>query len=82
MQRIFWGIIGIVFIGLLATGSVLGWQFYHKLEHEVITRFSDHRWEVPSKIYAHPVLLYPGLSIADVDLFAQLERLDYRSRGR
>ncbi len=78
MQRIFWGIIGIVFLGLLATGSVLGWQFYHKLEHEVITRFSDHRWEVPSKIYAQPLLLYPGLSIADVDLFAQLERLDYQ----
>ena len=78
MQRIFWGIVGLVFLGLLATGGVLGWQFYHKLEHDVVSRFSDHRWEVPSKIYAQPLLLYPGLNIVDVDLFAQLGRLDYR----
>ena len=78
MQRIFWGLVVCIFIGLFGTSIVLGWQFYEKLEHEVVTRFSDHRWEVPSKVYARPVLLYPGLNIEEVALFDQLERLDYR----
>ncbi len=78
MQRIFWSLIGCIFLGLLGTAGVLGWQFYHKLEHEVVRRFSDHRWAVPSKIYARPLLLYPGLNIEEIALFDQLARLDYQ----
>ena len=78
MQRIFWSLTGCIFLGLLGTASVLGWQFYHKLEHEVVRRFSDYRWAVPSKVYARPLLLYPGLNIEEVALFDQLARLDYQ----
>lgn len=78
MKRIFWKLIGCIFLGLLGVASVLGWQFYHKLEHEVVKRFSGHHWAVPSKIYARPLLLYPGLNIEEVALFDQLARLDYQ----
>ena len=61
--------IGCIFLGLLGTASVLGWQFFHKLEHEAVKRFSDHRWAVPSKVYARPLLLYPGLNIEEIALF-------------
>lgn len=56
----------------------MGWRFYKKLENEVISRFSNHQWEVPSKLYAEPVLLYPGMDIAKVGLLDLLGRLDYR----
>ena len=58
MQRIFWKLTGCLFLGLLGTASVLGWQFYHKLEDAAVTRFSDHRWAVPSKVYARPLLSF------------------------
>ncbi len=78
MQRIFWSLMGCLCLGLLGTAVVLGWQFYHKLEHTAVQRFSDHRWAVPSKVYARPLLLYPGLNIEAVALFDHLARLDYQ----
>lgn len=57
----------------------MGWRFYKKLENEVTTRFSNHQWEVPSKLYAEPRLLYPGLEIVQSGLLELLARLDYRS---
>ncbi len=78
-NRIFWSFVLLTFFGLSATSAVLGWSFYQRLEKEVVERFSSHRWEVASKIYARPLLLYPGLNIDHVDLLNHLQRLDYRS---
>lgn len=78
MRRILWSLIGCLFLGLIGTASVLGWQFYHKLEHAAVQRFSDHRWAVPSKVYARPLLLYPGLKVEEAALFDHLARLDYQ----
>jgi penicillin-binding protein 1B len=58
---------------------MIGWQFYRELEREVVARFSDHHWDVPSKIYAEPMFLYPGIHIDEIGLFERLARLDYRS---
>src|SRR5437867_12100213 len=78
MRRIFWGVVLGAFPLLLLLAGVLGAQFYRALEREVVARFSSHRWEVPSKLYAEPLLLYPSLDIVERDLFDQLAHLDYR----
>lgn len=78
MRRIFWGSAFAAFPLVLLLTAIVGWQFYRELEREVVTRFSSHQWEVPSKIYAAPLLLYPGERIEPAKLFAQLSRLDYR----
>ena len=44
----------------------------------MITRFSNHQWEIPSKLYATPSLLYPGVDISQIGLLDLLTRLDYR----
>lgn len=77
MRLTFWRLSGLLFLVLLVAASVRGWQFYCKLEDAVVTRFTDHRWAVPSKIYARPLLLYPGLDIEQTALRDRLERLDY-----
>src|SRR5438034_4476859 len=77
MRRIFWGAVLGVFLLLLLAG-VLGAQFYRALEGEVLNRFSSHRWEVPSKLYAESLLLYPGMNIVELSLLDQLAHLDYR----
>ena len=62
MRRIFWGSAFAAFPLVLLLATIVGWQFYRELENEVVTRFSSHQWEVPSKIYAEPLLLYPGVN--------------------
>ncbi len=79
MRRIFWRSAFFAFPLVVVFAAVLGWQFYRALENEVVTRFSAHQWEVPSKIYAEPVLLYPGGQLEAGKLVEILTRLDYRS---
>jgi penicillin-binding protein 1B len=78
MRRILWGSAFAAFPLVFLLATIVGWQFYRELENEVVARFSSHQWEVPSKIYAEPLLLYPGVRIDAETLFAHLARLDYR----
>jgi penicillin-binding protein 1B len=78
MRRIFWGSLVFTFPFLLLFTGMVGWQFYRDLECEVVSRLSARRWDVPSKIYAEPLLLYPGAHIGELGLFERLARLDYR----
>lgn len=78
MRRIFWGILLVAFPSLLLLAGVMGWRFYRTLESEVVARFSSHQWEVPSKVYADTLLLYPGIDILELGLVDRLAHLDYR----
>lgn len=69
------------FLVLLGTTAIRGIQFYRQLEEQAVARFSSHRWQVPSKMYAEPLLLYPGMDIVKEGLLQQLAQLDYQSVG-
>ncbi|MCS6925702.1 MAG: PBP1A family penicillin-binding protein, partial [Candidatus Binatia bacterium] len=77
-----WAALLVAFPALLLLATVLGLRFYHRLEKEVVARFSSHRWEMPSKIYSAFTLLYPGLDIRAVGLLDRLDHLAYRSVQR
>jgi penicillin-binding protein 1B len=78
MLRAFWRINFLLFFFLVILTSIVGWRLYKKIKYEVITRFANHQWEAPSKLYAEPTLLYPGIDIESLGLLEQLGRLDYR----
>ena len=48
------------------------------LDALVSTTFRDRKWEVPAKVYARPLELYPGLSLEREELEYELELLGYR----
>jgi penicillin-binding protein 1B len=48
------------------------------LDAVVSTTFSDRRWEVPARVYARPMELYPGLRLKPEELDYELELLGYR----
>jgi len=48
------------------------------LDHEVIAKFQQRRWDLPGRIYAAPVELYAGLRIGPAKLAGLLEELGYR----
>lgn len=75
----FWGSLALTFPSLLLFTGVVGWQLYRELEREIVARFSAPHWDVPSKIYAEPLFLYPGAHIEEMGLFTRLARLDYRA---
>lgn len=78
----FWGVLFLLFPFLLLLAGILGGRFYRDLEREVLARLAAHRWEVPSKVYAEPLLLYPGMDVVETSLIARLNHLDYRSVER
>ncbi len=79
MQRLVWNIVIASFLALLGAAGVSGWQFYRQLEREVVLRFAGHSWQVASKVYAEPLLLYPGQKIPADTLIDHLVRLDYNA---
>jgi len=51
--------------------------YYHSLENEVVTRFSQKRWNIPSRIYSDSTVIYPGQALKDLGFFERLARLNY-----
>jgi penicillin-binding protein 1B len=52
-------------------------NYYHSLENEVVARFSQQHWNIPSRIYSDSTVLYPGQALKDLGFFERLARLNY-----
>ncbi|NND56683.1 MAG: penicillin-binding protein 1B [Xanthomonadales bacterium] len=67
-------------LGLLLTGISLGllvpWVVY--LNYQVTTEFEGRKWDLPSRVYARALDLYPGATITSADLETELELSGYR----
>ena len=59
-----------IFVGLLAP-----WVLY--LNYQVTTEFEGRKWDLPSRVYARPLELYPGALITNSDLQFELESAGY-----
>lgn len=58
---------------------LLGYGLY--LDFTVREQFQGRRWELPARVYARPLELYPGRALSPADLVHELELLRYqRSR--
>ena len=51
--------------------------YYNALEHEVVTRFAQQHWNIPSRIYSDSTVIYPGQALKDIGFFERLARLNY-----
>ncbi len=49
------------------------------INHQVAERFKERLWDVPAKVYARPMTLYPGLQLSAKALGQELELLGYRN---
>jgi penicillin-binding protein 1B len=45
-------------------------------------RFGSKKWELPARVYARPLELYPGLSLSEAQLLEALDLLSYRQVDR
>ncbi|HCO63624.1 MAG TPA: penicillin-binding protein 1B, partial [Alcanivorax sp.] len=51
------------------------------LDAYVRDRFDSHVWQLPARVYARPVELYPGRVLARNDMLKMLELMRYRRAG-
>jgi penicillin-binding protein 1B len=66
----FWRLLFVGFLGL----SV--WLVY--LDAQLRSQFDGNKWALPAKVYARPLMLYPGLLITPQQLQAELKWNDYQ----
>jgi len=52
-----------------------------ELDRIVVSRFEGRRFAVPSRVYAAPVVLYPGVDWQQLDLAGWLSRMGYREQS-
>jgi penicillin-binding protein 1B len=51
-----------------------------ELDRTVVSRFEGRRFDVPSKVYSAPLVVYPGTNWQRIDLAGWLARLGYREQ--
>lgn len=64
---------------LSAVFSVVLAAYLVYLDAQVRERFEGNKWDLPAKVYARPLTLYPGLALSPQQLKAELQWADYRS---
>jgi len=71
-------------LGLLLTGVLSGllapWILY--LNYQVTTEFEGRKWDLPSRVYARSLELYPGSALPITDLEMELAASGYRAAIR
>ena len=63
-------------LGGVALGLLLPWVLY--LNHQVTTEFEGRKWDLPSRVFARSLDLYPGLPLSLADLETELRVSGYR----
>ncbi len=63
----------------LGLGFLIPYTFY--LNHQVSERFGQLRWQIPTRVYARPLHLVPGLAMDARTLKTELDAASYREDG-
>jgi penicillin-binding protein 1B len=67
-------LLGGVFLGLM-----IPWVVY--LNFQVTSEFEGRKWDLPSRVYARALEIYPGMDLSRLDLERELSAAGYRSGG-
>lgn len=70
-----WGLVAIA----LGLGFLVPYTLY--LNHQVGERFGQLRWQVPTRVYARPLVLKPGVAMDAQTLKTELDAAAYRDDG-
>ncbi len=63
----------------LALGFLIPYTLY--LNHQVGQRFGQLQWQLPTRVYARPLVLYPGLALDAATLKTELDAAAYADDG-
>ena len=66
----------VIFLLVCACLAFAGYAYL--INHQVAERFKERLWDVPAKVYARPMTLYPGMQLSAKSLGQELALLGYR----
>jgi len=66
----------VLLLGGVVLGLMIPWVVY--LNHQVTTEFEGRKWDLPSRVYARAMELYPGAQVSLRDLELELKFSGYR----
>ena len=66
----------LLLLGGVVLGLMVPWVAY--LNHQVTTEFEGRKWDLPSRVFARALELYPGAQLNLQDLEAELRLAGYR----
>jgi penicillin-binding protein 1B len=72
--------IGLVAIALAFGAGIWAAGWLLELDRIVVSRFEGRRFSVPSRVYAAPIVIYPGADWQRLDLGGWLTRMGYREQ--
>ncbi len=64
----------------ISLGLLVPWTAY--LNYQVTTEFEGRKWDLPSRVYARPLAVYPGALLTLDDLLLELRVAGYRETAR
>jgi len=74
-RLIVWGLAALA----LALGFLIPYTLY--LNQQVTQRFGELRWQIPTRVYARPLVLEPGKALDAATLKTELDAASYRDDG-
>lgn len=72
--------IGLVTVALAFAAGIWAAHWLIGLDRTVVARFEGRRFAVPSRVYASPIVIYPGADWQRLDLQGWLLRMGYREQ--
>ena len=73
--------VGLVTIALAFAAGLGSAYWLLELDDVVVSRFEGRRFSVPSRVYAAPIVIYPGADWQRLDLGGWLTRMGYREQS-
>ncbi|MEM9173898.1 MAG: PBP1A family penicillin-binding protein [Myxococcota bacterium] len=73
--------VGLVTIALAFAAGLWSAGWLLELDRIVVDRFEGRRFSVPSRVYAAPIVIYPGADWQRLDLGGWLTRMGYREQA-
>ncbi|MFP6654894.1 MAG: transglycosylase domain-containing protein, partial [Myxococcota bacterium] len=72
--------VGLVVVLLAFAAGLWVASWLLELDRQVVSRFEGRRFSVPSRVYAAPLVIYPGVDWQRLDLAGWLARMGYREQ--
>ncbi len=73
--------VGLAAVVLAFGAGLLMADWLLDLDRTVVSRFEGRRFSVPSRVYAAPIVIYPGIDWQRLDLAGWLSRMGYREQN-
>ncbi|ANF82082.1 penicillin-binding protein 1B [Acinetobacter sp. NCu2D-2] len=73
------GLIALIFSVLVISAFVAFSIYLIRLDNIVREKFEGQRWDIPAKVFARPMDLYPNAPISEADFLEELRLLGYNS---